>query len=81
MTDFLFQFARIPDGWFLDHLGEDVKPIYYRDEEHENTGKGFKCALQHRTGGKYTVAYGDNIAQALYAAIEEVCHRWPDFVP
>lgn len=81
MTDFLFEFHRIPRGWFLHGCGECVKPIHYRHDAHENTGEGFWCELQHREGGKLTRATGDTIDEAMGNAVDKVCRDWPNDVP
>lgn len=77
----ILPFKEIPHGWFLYGLGECVKPILYRHDEHENTGEGFWCELQHRSGGKLTKATGASPEDALQICVEKVCKDWPDFVP
>jgi hypothetical protein len=72
---------KIPEGWFIYGMGECVMPILYRHDAHENTGEGFWCELQHRTGGRLTRAKGVDLATALENAIIEVCRAWPDMVP
>lgn len=71
----------IPHGWFIYGMGECVKPIHYKGDEHENTGEGFWCEIQHREGGKLTKAKGESFNVALSNAIENVQRCWPDFVP
>lgn len=73
-------FKEIPEGWFLYGLGECVEPIVYRGDLHENTGAGFWCELQHRTGGKLTKATGASPEDALLICVAEVRKHWPETI-
>lgn len=63
----------LPEGWFLYHLGELVKPIHYKDEKHEPLG--WRVEFQHRDGGLLTYAEHPDLDEAMVEAIRLVQER------
>jgi len=67
------QQTQLPEGWWLERLGEVRTDIIFAGEQHVPTGT-FHCRLQHVEGGKLTEGRGPSPDEAIRAAIAEV-HR------
>lgn len=56
----------VPEGWFIYDVGERVKPIIYRGDQHNHID--FWAEVQHRQGGFLQKAFASTPALAITAA-------------